>query len=687
MRTTTGLSLLPFLALLSCVSTPVVDAQGQRLTPELLWKLGRVGDPQLSADGRHLLYTVRTYDLQANKGRTQIFLRDLRKQQAVQITKESSNWNPRWSAQGDRVAFLSSRSGSAQIWVMDLKDATPGALRQVTRHKGGVANMAWSPDDRHFSFTAGVKLDKDIHDRYPDLPKADARIFDDLLIRHWDRWRDGKYSHLFVVPAGGGAAKDLMASMRVDTPMAPFGGGEQIAWSPDGKAICYTAKVARDPESSTDSSLFMVRLDAPGQHRNITNGMPGYDMEPVFSPDGRYIAFHSMARAGFEADRNRLMLYDRRTGNIEEATQDRDQSVFDTQWSRDGKTLYFAGYQKGERHIWRLAPGGEARQISAGRYYFNGIEPAPDRGVYTRRMQFERPHEVVYLNGDVLSEGDPVTDVNGAIYKNLALPQVKERWFTATDGKRIHSWVFYPPDFDAADNERQWPMLLYCQGGPQSQVGQWFSYRWNFHLMAANGYIVLAVNRRGLPGFGRKWNDAISRDWGGQAMRDLLTATDEMVKEPYVDRDRVGAIGASYGGYAIYWLMGHDQENRFQAMIAHCGVFNLESMYLATEELFFVNWDLGGPFWKNAAVQRDYDRFSPHRFVGNWKTPLLVIHGQRDYRVPVTEGMQAFTAAQVQGVPSRFLYFPEEGHWVLSPQNGVLWHRVFFDWLQRYLKK
>jgi len=713
MRTPSSVSLLALpallaqpllLGLLSCVGVPVAADQHQaadarhrqdRLTPELLWKLGRVSDPQLSPDGRHLLYAVRTYDLEANKGTTQIFLRDLRKKgpAGVQLTGRGSNWSARWSARGERVAFLSTRSGSAQIWVIELAHGKAGEPRQVTRHAGGVANMAWSPDDRHFSFTAGVKLEKDIHDLYPDLPKADARIFDDLLIRHWDRWRDGKYSHLFVVPAAGGEARDLMAGMKVDTPLKPFGGGEQIAWSPDGSELCYTAKVVDAPESSTDSNLFLVRLDQPHRHRNITAAMTGYDLDPVFSPDGRYIAFHSMARAGFESDRNRLMLYERSTGNIDEVTRDRDQSVFDTTWSRDGKALYFAGYRKGERHIWRQALGEEAqgeqaRQISTGRYYFGGIVPAPaaDGGVYSLRMQTERPNEVVYLRGDMATEGKPITDVNGRVFQDLAVPKVEERWFEATDGKKIHSWVIYPPDFDS-NSGKKWPLLLYCQGGPQSQVGQWFSYRWNFHLMAAKGYIVLAVNRRGLPGFGREWNDAISRDWGGQAMRDLLTATDQMTQEAYVDKERVGAIGASFGGYTIYWLMGHDQENRFRAMIAHCGVFNLESMSLATEELFFVNWDLGGPFWKSAAIQKDYDRFSPHRFVGNWKTPLLVIHGQRDYRVPVTEGIGAFTAAQVRGVPSRFLYFPDEGHWVLSPQNGVLWHRVFFDWLARYLKK
>jgi dipeptidyl aminopeptidase/acylaminoacyl peptidase len=294
----------------------------------------------------------------------------------------------------------------------------------------------------------------------------------------------------------------------------------------------------------------------------------------------------------------------------------------------------------------------------------------------------QRPKELAMLT---LVDGTYTTlsDINGEQFAELEMPRVEEKWVDASDGKKIHCWVIYPPNFDPT---KKWPLLTYCQGGPQGQIGQWFSYRWNFHLMAAQGYVIVAPNRRGLPGFGRSWNDQISRDWGGQAMQDLLSATDAMLAEPYIDRNRTAAIGASFGGYSVFWLMGNHGD-RFQCMVAHCGVFNLESMYGSTEELFFVNWDLGGPYWKNAQLQREYDRFSPHRYAANWKTPLLVIHGEKDFRVPVTQGIEAFTAAQVQGVPSRFLYFPEEGHWVLKPQNGVLWHRVFFDWLDRYCQR
>ncbi len=674
---------VPVLVLLA--AAPAATAQ-QRMSPELLWQLGRVADPQISVDGSRLLYSVRRYDLAANSGRSQVYLMDLRTRKSQQLTEAGSNSSARWSPTGaEQIAFVSSRSGAAQIHVMDLGSRH---VRRVTSHPGGVSNVAWSPTGEHFSFTAEVKMDPDVASMFPDLPKAKARIYDDLMIRHWDGWNEGTYSHLFVVAASGRSKpRDLLAGKRVDTPLKPFGGGEQICWSPDGKRLCYTAKVVDAPEVSTDSSLFVVGLDG-ADHRNITVGRPGYDTEPAWSPDGRHIAFLSMQRAGFEADRNRIMLLEVASGKLRELSVGFDQTASGLTWTSGGDGLLFLSDAQGTHQLYRIGLDRKVVALSAGRYHFGSPVIGPKGAVYCTRMQMERPNEIVRLDGKPATSasggGVALTDVNGPIYARLSLPTTEERWHLASDGQKIHSWVIYPPGFDRS---KKYPMLLYCQGGPQSQVGQWFSFRWNFHLMAAQGYIVLAVNRRGLPGFGQAWNDQISRDWGGQAMRDLLSATDAMHKEPYVDRDKTGAIGASFGGYTIYWLMGHDQEDRFKTMIAHCGVFNLESMYLSTEELFFVNWDLGGPFWRSPEVAKDYQRFSPHQFIGNWQTPLLVVHGQRDFRVPVEQGIQAFTAAQLQGVPSRFLYFPDEGHWVLSPQNGVLWHRVFFDWLGRSLKK
>jgi dipeptidyl aminopeptidase/acylaminoacyl peptidase len=657
-------------------------AAQERLTPELLWQLRGVSDPQPSPDERWLLYHVRTTELRDNKSTTQLVLLEQSTRKRRQLTGEGSNFNGRWSPDGETIAFLSTRKGAPQVFTLSLAG---GEARQITNQSGGVSNLAWSPGGTHLSFTAEVKLDPDVHDRHPDLPHADAKIFDSLLIRHWDEWKEGKYSHLFVVSADGGAPRDLMPGERFDTPVKPFGGGEQIAWSPDGKELCYTAKKIAGSAwaSSTDNDLYAVPVDG-GPARNLTAGMPGYDQDPVYSPDGSMIAFHSMARAGFEADRNRIMVLDRRNGKIRDASEGVDLSAHAFAWlSNDA--LVFDADVKGTTQVYRLAlAGGAPQPLSQGRWQFSGAVPAPGGDhVYCVRQRTERPNEIVRLSLSARGEGEALTDENGALYANLAQPEVEERWFQATDGAKIHSWVVYPPDFDPA---RKWPMLLYCQGGPQSQVGQWFSLRWNFHLMAARGYVVLAVNRRGLPGFGQAWNDQISGDWGGQAMQDLLSATDAMLEEPFIDRQRTAAIGASFGGYTIYWLMGNDDRQRFCSMVAHCGVFDLRSMYLATEELFFPNWDLGGPFWTSPEIASDYQRFSPSSFVGNWRTPLLVIHGERDYRVPVTQGIQAFTAAQVRGVPSRFLYFPAEGHWVLTPQNGVLWHREFFTWLDATCK-
>ena len=693
MKTTPKLSLRTLLTCLTLLVTGATlrAAEEKRMSPELLWELGRLGSTALSSDARLVAYTVRRYELAENKGRSTLYIQELDSGDTRAVLEDwpsigAVQFAP--SAHGERIYFsgfpATAKDRVPQAWSLNPLD---GGLVQVTSYEGGVSNLKMSPTGEHLAFTEDIKMDSTVNELYEDLPHADARIIDSLMYRHWSAWHDYKYSHLHVAPiedGKAGDAVDLMEGWRVDCPVPPFGGSEQFNWSPDGKQIAFTAKDVERWAESTDSSVYIVSVDDPESRRNLTDGHPGYDNDPVFSPDGKWLAYHSMERASFESDRNRIMVMARSgTEKSVDTTAGLDQTAHGATWMPDSKGLVFASEWRGTNQLFRVPlGGGGAKQLSEGRYNWSLIDLFPDgEHALVRFTSMIRPAELAIMD---LSSGkaETITDINGEIYADLELPRVEERWVTATDGKKIHCWVIYPPDFDEST---QWPLLTYCQGGPQGQIGQWFSYRWNFHLMAAQGYVVVAPNRRGLPGFGREWNDQISGDWGGQAMADLLSATDSMLAEPYVDKERTGAIGASFGGYSVYWLMGN-HEDRFKTMISHCGVFNLESMYGSTEELFFVNWDLGGPYWKNASVKKEYEEFSPHNYIGNWDTPLLVIHGERDFRVPVTQGMEAFTAAQVQGIPSRFLYYPNEGHWVLQPQNGVLWHRVFFDWLGRTCK-
>lgn len=709
-------SAVVFLTCLTCISllgavgraqqTPLgeqAEPIQTRMTPELLWKLGRLGETAVSADGNRIVYSVQRFDLANDKGKISLVLSD---EKSKTHSKIIADWDSIHSVQfamtpsGERVFFVG-MSGSTvdlpenkqdqpeefpQAWSLNPNN---GDTLQLTNIKDGIANLKVSPTGTQIAFTMDIKLDQEVNELYPDLPKADARIIDGLMYRHWNAWHDFKYSHLHIAKleddGTAGEPVDLMPGLKADCPVPPFGGAEQFAWSPDGLEIAYTLKDVPNWTESTNSDVFVVQLSDPTQVINVSEGMPGYDNNPVYSPDGKYLAFHSMERPGFEADRNRIMIRDRQSGQTRDLTAGLDQTAHDAQWTPDSKSMIFSSEFRGTNQLFRAdLDSSGATQVSEGRYDWSLVDILPDgTSALVTRMDMLRPKELAIVNlTDATSR--VVSHINDDIYANLELPVIEERWVDATDGKKIHCWVIHPPEFDATA-ERQWPLLTYCQGGPQGQIGQWFSYRWNFHLMAAQGYVVVAPNRRGLPGFGREWNDQISGDWGGQAMKDLLSATDNMIREPYIDDKRVAAIGASYGGYTVFWMMGK-HNRRFCTMIAHCGVFNLESMYGSTEELFFVNWDLGGPYWSGEELQKSYDQFSPHRFVGKWDTPLLVIHGEKDFRVPVTQSMEAFTAAQVSGIPSRFLYYPNEGHWVMKPQNGVLWHRVFFDWLDRYCK-
>ncbi|MEJ2238404.1 MAG: S9 family peptidase, partial [Gemmatimonadales bacterium] len=640
------------------------------MTPETLWSLKRVSGPVVSPSGTQFVYGVRQYDIEANSGNTDLFLLPVTGGSPFQLTDmPGSEFNAVWRPDSLRIGFLSAQSGSVQLWEIDPNGMN---LRQASDIDGGIANFDYSPDGTHVSFTRDVKLDRTVHDLYPDLPKADARIMDDLMYRHWDTWHDYTYSHLFIAPYSNGILGepvDLMPGERYDTPLKPFGGVEQIGWSPDGRKIAYTSKKVTGTEYavSTNSEIYVYDLDTR-QTTNITQGIMGYDTEPRFSPNGRYMAWLSMERDGYESDRNRLFIYDMDRATSRELTTGFDQDAHSPVWGSDNNTIYFTSDIQGTVQLFVAdITHNDIRQITEGQHNYGSFDVAEtSRGtlLIAARQSMSAPTEI-YSVDPLSGIAAQLTNENDHILAGVELGDVEERWVETTDGKEMLAWVIYPPGFDPS---QQYPALLYCQGGPQGTVSQFFSYRWNFQMMAANGYVVIAPNRRGVPSFGQEWKEEISGDWGGQAMQDLLSAIDDIAQEPYVDEDRLGAVGASFGGYSVFWLAGN-HEGRFKALIAHDGAFNLESMYGATEEMFFVNFDLEGAYWDNP---NSYEKFSPHKFVGNWDTPILVIHGQQDFRLPVTESMQAFTAARVQGIPSRFLYFPGENHWVLSAQNGIL---------------
>ncbi len=668
-----------WLCLLLCAQ-PVSGQQKGRLTPMLLWQLGRVSLEDVSPDGKTVLYGVTRYDLAANKGNRDLYLiaaDGSDRGQPHQLTSTpASEANARFHPDGKRIGYLY----QGHLWVMDL---TSGQARQVSDQE--MEGFMWSPDGKKVLYVAEVKYEPTIADRYPELDKAHAWIFDDLMYRHWDHYEDGKYRNIFVAEFRDSVLAEARNIMNepYDAPLQPFGGMEQIAWHPKGHLIAYTCKKLKGKAwaTSTNSEIYLYNLNTE-QTRNISEGLPGYDMEPAFSPDGRYIAWNSMATDGYESDRNRIFIMDLHNGSRWEMTEGLDMNANHPHWAADGQGIYFTSERGATNHIYYVdfRKGGKLRRLTSGHYNFYDFAVTPDY-LIARRCSMSEPHELYRVTLDA-GRANQLTFTNKAILDTLAMGKVEKRWIQTTDGKKMLTWVIYPPDFDP--NEK-YPTLLYCQGGPQSTVSQFWSYRWNFQLMAANGYIVVAPNRRGLPGFGREWNDAIAGDWGGQAMQDLLAAIDSMSREPFVDESRLGAVGASFGGYSVYWLAGNHHK-RFKAFVAHAGLFNLESWYGTTEELFFANHDLGGPYWTKPRPET-YDTDSPHLYADNWDTPILIIHGGKDYRVPESEGMQAFQVAQLKGIPSRFLYFPDENHWILTPQNGVLWHRVFFEWLDQWLKE
>ena len=666
------------------IEKPQLKLESDIMTPEVLWSFGRITEVEISPDQSTLLFGITYYSKEQNKGNRELYTIGVDGMNMKRVTETPfSEYSALWRPDGKKIGFLSAESGSMQLW--DMNPDGSGRKKISDVEGDGITGFSYSPDGKKVLYTNEVATDKTVKDIYPDLPLSSGRIMNDLMYRHWDTWVD-TYSHIFIAGHDGEKLSDpvdIMKDEPYESPLKPFGGMEQIAWSPDSKVVAYTCRKKKGKEYtlSTNSDIYLYDL-ATGMTTNLTEGMMGYDVAPTFSPDGKKIAWQSMERDGYESDKNRLFVYDAETGLKTDFTKDFDQNAEQLSWSTDGKSIWFISDWHATDEIYMLdLAGGKITKITEGIHDYKTVRQAGNVLV-TTRVSMSKPAEI-YSVDPATGKDTEISFVNKDILDQLTFGRVEKRWIKTTDNKDMHTWVIYPPHFDSL---KKYPALLYCEGGPQSTVSQFWSYRWNFQMMVAGGYIVVAPNRRGLPGFGKEWNEQISGDYGGQNMKDYLSAIDAVCKEPYIDRDRLGCVGASYGGFSVFWLAGNHNK-RFRAFIAHDGMFNLESQYLETEEMWFVNWDLGGPFWdkNNKIAQRSYQN-SPHRFVQNWDAPILVIHSELDYRIAVTQGMQAFNAAVLRGIPAEFLYFPNENHWVLKPQNGILWQRTFRSWLDRWLK-
>ncbi len=667
----------------AAVGKQTMEISDGRMTPEVLWALGRMSGAQVSPDGERVLYSVSYYSVKENKSNTEIYVMNADGTDVTNVSNTNhSEYAAKWLNGGKEIAFLSAESGSVQLWKMDA-DGT--RRKQLSDREGGIGDYTFSADEKQVILVADVKYGTTTQDMYPDLDKSTGRVVNDLMYKHWDHWVDA-VPHPFLATYDGEAVTDgvdLMEGEPYESPLKPFGGVEQIAFTPDGKKVAYSSKkkVGKAYAVSTNVDIYLHDI-ATGEVTNLTEGMMGYDLNPTFSPCGRYMAWESMERDGYESDKNRLFVLDMTTGERRDLTATLDQSVHTLQWDAKSEKIYFTSTWHGRTQVYVMEVAtGFVNQITHGTHDYEWVGICKN-GLLGMRHSMSAPNELFAIDEQSGSEKQ-LTSENKHLLDQLEMGRVEERWIVTTDNKEMLTWVIYPPHFDP---KKKYPALLYCQGGPQSPVSQFWSYRWNFQIMAANDYIIVAPNRRGLGGFGQEWLEQISGDYGGQNMKDYLSAIDAVAKEPYVDAERLGCVGASYGGFSAYWLAGH-HEGRFSAFIAHDGIFNMEQQYLETEEMFFANWDMGGAYWDkdNEVAQRTFAN-SPHKFVDKWDAPILVVHGEKDYRILASQGMAAFNAAQLRGVPSQLLIYPDENHWVLKPQNGVLWQRTFFGWLDKWLK-
>ncbi|MBQ9642001.1 MAG: S9 family peptidase [Bacteroidaceae bacterium] len=688
----------------SFIGRQTPSVKDRSFSPELLWAMGRVGSASASPDGKQVAYNVSYYSVAENKSHTVIYTIDSEGKNEKLLTEaKTSEVSPKYINGGQRIAFLAlDAEKNMQVWSM-LPDGTD--RKQLSFEAEGVDDFMFSPDEKKVLLVKTIKYGQRTSDQHPDLQKATGRVITGLMYRHWDEWVE-TIPHPFIADFDGtkiAGTKDILANEPYECPMKPFGGMEQLAFSPDSKTVAYTCRKleGRDYAVSTDADIYIYNIET-GQTQNLckpagykrptvdyTESLKGqavndghfngYDTNPAFSPDGKYIAWQSMERDGYEADLNRLIIYDLKSGETRQLAADFDSNVDAFVWNADSKSIYFIGVWHGETHLHVAdVKTGKSRQLTEGQFDYTSVQLF-GKGLLCSRQSMCEATELYFVNSKN-GTATQLTHENQYFKDNIDWGTVEPRWTKTVDGKDLLSWIVLPPHFDP---NKKYPTLLFCEGGPQSPVSQFWSFRWNMMIMAANGYVVVAPNRRGLPGFGKAWNEEISENYGGHCMDDYFSAIDDAANNlPYVDKDRLGCVGASFGGYSVYWLAGH-HEGRFKAFIAHDGIFNLEQQYLETEEMWFANWDMGGAYWNGHP--KTFDN-SPHRFVDKWDTPILCIQGEKDYRIVSSQAMAAFNAAQLRGIPSQLLIFPDENHWVLKPQNGILWQRTFFNWLNKYVK-
>ena len=687
--------------------------ENRTLTPELLWAMGRIGGSSVSPDAKQIAYNVSYYSVAENKSHTVIYtLNTDGTNEKLLTTQKGSELAPKYLKNGKITFLAADADGTMQLWMMN---ADGSARQQISKGKRDIEDYIFSPDEKLVLVIHSVPYTGSIAAKPADLPKTSGYVVNEAMYRHWDEWVEAIPQPFIYHFNGTELSTDpipVMGNEPFESPMKPFGGIEQLCWSPNSKCIAYTCrkKTGREYAISTDSDIYLYNIETgkttnlckpstyktPAydftrslQHQAVNAPLKegldynlGYDTNPSFSANGKYIAWQSMERDGYESDRNRLCVYELETGKKTYVTEQFDSNVDAYTWANDNKTLYFVGTWHGTTHVYSTNLKGQVKKITDGQYDYTDVALC-GKNLLCGRQSMKEAKE--YFLVDVKKgNATQLTHENQYFRDNIDWGDVQPRTCKSVDGKDILSWIVLPPRFDA---NKKYPALLFCEGGPQSPVSQFWSYRWNMQIMAANGYIVVCPNRRGLPGFGQEWLEEISTNYTGRCMDDYKSAIDDACKLPYVDKNRLGCIGASFGGFSVYWLAGN-HDKRFKAFIAHDGIYNLEAQYTETEEAWFTNWDLGGAPWlkDDATIQRTFQN-SPHKFIDKWDTPILCIHGEKDYRIVASQAMSAFNAARYRGVPAQLLIFPDENHWVLKPQNGILWQRTFFAWLDKWVKK